>query len=598
MRFRKKMIMAYALVAIVSGIITGVTVFWLSYTHAVKVEKKNLSVAADQLVDQMDGKLALMDASMNYVLSNMDMLNAIEILGRDKATVKESLRVTAKATIRKNINTDFIQRNCYRIVYFNRNKDLIGSVSTRNSRLAESFCADEIPYLSAADEEHGHSIMVYSRKDPWVTNEDAPKVYSMVKAIQGSNRGYLEVENLVSDISNLSISTNRIQYAVYINDRDCIGKSRKMRSEVDYIPFLTKNTGKIIEKEGNWFTVSHSDKYNICVLAVEKDDGTVTEAKKIIGMSILIGSMIFIFEMILVLLWSNILTMPIRRLINVIDHTDLQTLNNNNLPSSIQKETEKDELQQLTDSYQMMTKRLHDAILKEQKASMLQLQSLYDSLQAQVNPHFIYNVLNIISARGVMDDDDMICEICGALASILRYSTGTQRRYVTLDEELEYMRNYYYLLRARFGERLHFHFCIEDSIRKVEIPKALIQQIVENSVVHGFRDSTSSMEIDICGKLQGDRCILQIRDNGSGIEKEALEKIHFRFKEIRTKLLEEHENIRLEIGGMGLVNAFARCLLLYERELEFDINNREDCSGVVTRISFPASRVKGGKEDV
>ena len=59
------MIMAYALVAIVSGIITGVTVFWLSYTHAVKVEKKNLSVAADQLVDQMDGKLALMDASMN-----------------------------------------------------------------------------------------------------------------------------------------------------------------------------------------------------------------------------------------------------------------------------------------------------------------------------------------------------------------------------------------------------------------------------------------------------------------------------------------------------------------------------------------------------
>ena len=197
-----------------------------------------------------------------------------------------------------------------------------------------------------------------------------------------------------------------------------------------------------------------------------------------------------------------------------------------------------------------------------------------------------------------MDDDDMICEICGALASILRYSTGTQRRYVTLDEELEYMRNYYYLLRARFGERLHFHFCIEDSIRKVEIPKALIQQIVENSVVHGFRDSTSSMEIDICGKLQGDRCILQIRDNGSGIEKEALEKIHFRFKEIRTKLLEEHENIRLEIGGMGLVNAFARCLLLYERELEFDINNREDCSGVVTRISFPASRVKGGKEDV
>lgn len=597
MRFRKKMIMAYALVAIVSGIITGVTVFWLSYSHEVKIEKKNLSVAADQLVDQMDGKLALMDASMNYVLSNMDMLNAMEILGRDKTTENDSLMVTAKAIIGKNINTDFIQRNCYRIVYFNRNGNLIGSVSTQNSRLVESFNANEISYLPLADEEHGHSILVCSRKDPWVTNADAPKVYSMVKAIQGSNMGYLEVENLVSDISDFSISTNRIQYAVYINNRDCIGKSRNMQVAADYIPFLTNNVGKIIQKEGNWFTVSHSNKYNISVVAVENDDGTVTEIKKIIGMSALLGSMIFVIEMILVLFWSNILTKPIRRLITIIDHTDLQTLNHE-LPVSIHREIERDELQQLMDSYQMMTKRLHDAILKEQKASMLQLQSLYDSLQAQVNPHFIYNVLNIISARGVMDDDETICEICGSLASILRYSTGTQRRYVTLDEELTYMDNYYYLLRARFGEKLHFHFSIDDSIRKVVIPKTLVQQIVENSVVHGFQDSTSFMEIDICGKLEKDRCILQICDNGSGIEKEELKEIHLRLKEIRTKLLKEHENIQLEIGGMGLVNAFARCLLLYERDLKFDINNREDCSGVVTRICFPASVDKGGREDV
>lgn len=74
-----------------------------------------------------------------------------------------------------------------------------------------------------------------------------------------------------------------------------------------------------------------------------------------------------------------------------------------------------------------MRERLYKAIRREKQLSDLQMQTQFDMLQAQVNPHFIYNVLNVISSRGSMNDDEVICDICDDLAGMLRYSTDTNK---------------------------------------------------------------------------------------------------------------------------------------------------------------------------
>lgn len=86
-------------------------------------------------------------------------------------------------------------------------------------------------------------------------------------------------------------------------------------------------------------------------------------------------------------------------------------------------------------AYIRMAQRLREAISKENSAEFLRLQAQFDMLQAQVNPHFIYNVLNIISAQAVAENSEQICDTCSELAEMLRYSTDTTERYVPLKKK-------------------------------------------------------------------------------------------------------------------------------------------------------------------
>lgn len=145
-----------------------------------------------------------------------------------------------------------------------------------------------------------------------------------------------------------------------------------------------------------------------------------------------------------------------------------------------------DEVQAVGIAYQNLMRRLNESIVKEKRMSLLQLQAQFDTLQAQVNPHFLYNVLNVISSRGIMDGDEEICEICGCLAAMLRYSTNTKERYATVEKELEYLERYIFLLKSRYEHRLEVEVDCEESVKHEQLPKIVLQQLVENNIQHGY----------------------------------------------------------------------------------------------------------------
>ncbi len=109
----------------------------------------------------------------------------------------------------------------------------------------------------------------------------------------------------------------------------------------------------------------------------------------------------------------------------------------------------------------------------------LQLQAQLDMLQAQVNPHFIYNTLNVISSRGILDDDEVICDICDDLAGMLRYSTDTEKKTATIRMELEYLRKYFSLMKYRYEYKLEYAIEMDPEIDEQWIPKLTVQQFVE-----------------------------------------------------------------------------------------------------------------------
>ncbi len=179
----------------------------------------------------------------------------------------------------------------------------------------------------------------------------------------------------------------------------------------------------------------------------------------IILFTILIVGCFFIISMAFVIIISRRLTKPIHELRTFMEHTQIE-----NMDKTFRLEMPNDEIEALNKSYQNVLKRLQEAIVKEKRMAILQLQAQFDSLQAQVNPHFLYNVLNVISNRGIISGDETICEICGSLAAMLRYSTNTKERYATICEELNYLEQYFYLLKSRYQHKISFKIQVEEEI--------------------------------------------------------------------------------------------------------------------------------------
>ena len=210
------------------------------------------------------------------------------------------------------------------------------------------------------------------------------------------------------------------------------------------------------------------------------------------------------------------------------------------------------------------------------------MQASFDSLQAQVNPHFIYNILNVLSNRGLIDGDDEICEICDSIASMLRYSTSTLKRTATIKEELEHVRNYLLLMKKRFEHRLKFNIDTDPEIYGETIPKIVLQQIVENSINHGFESLQTTMEIGIRGYMSDGWWFIEIMDNGQGFEPHILDELRTRMESIREDISSTEPYTGFAIGGMGLLNTYARMLLIYNRQFEFMLDNVDGGGARVT----------------
>jgi two-component system sensor histidine kinase YesM len=276
-----------------------------------------------------------------------------------------------------------------------------------------------------------------------------------------------------------------------------------------------------------------------------------------------------------------LLTRPIKNLQQLMERTEFHNMDR---AIAAKPHAASNEIEAFYESYRNLLKRLSDSIEHENESSLLQMQAQFDTLQAQINPHFIYNVLNTISQRGMELEDETICEICSGLAEILRYSTNTRSKVATLEEELDSLRRYCFLLKTRYQHRFEYTIRIDDQIKSVILPKLSLQQLIENSISHGFANSTDRMEISIVGWLDDHTARIQVKDNGIGFSADTLMQLNNKFAMIREQIRSRGKVTELEIGGLGLANTYARLYLYYGDQFEFQVSNDE---GALVSLSIP-----------
>lgn len=204
------------------------------------------------------------------------------------------------------------------------------------------------------------------------------------------------------------------------------------------------------------------------------------------------------------------------------------------------------------------------------------------ALQAQFNPHFLFNTLQLINGAVLAElhTDTEITRIISLLSDLLRVSLDTSEYICTLRQELEYAEKYLELQNIKYDNSVYVTWDICPEALDIQVVKLCMQPLLENAIKYGMDCDTMSVEIKISAYIEDSRWILRISDNGPGIEKKRLEEIRER---IRNPLLEQ-------VGSIGLQNTAQRIQLIFGEEYGLDIFS--EGRGVVIDLKYPLRRAE------
>lgn len=214
-----------------------------------------------------------------------------------------------------------------------------------------------------------------------------------------------------------------------------------------------------------------------------------------------------------------------------------------------------DELTRFINNFNDMAQKINHLINSEYKSKIALKNAQIMALQSQINPHFMYNSLQVVSTLALRTDSMEIYKMLNSIANLLKYSLGKKDSMVTLGTEIEYMQNYLHIQEARFGTKLNIDYDLDDEVLEEKIPRLILQPLVENCLIHGTLENNVVNSIRVTTKKEDEYCKIVVQDNGRGIEPEMLKKIDSFINDV-DYLLDDDDHI-------GLHNVISRLRLIY-----------------------------------
>ncbi|XID93845.1 sensor histidine kinase [Paenibacillaceae bacterium WGS1546] len=277
------------------------------------------------------------------------------------------------------------------------------------------------------------------------------------------------------------------------------------------------------------------------------------------------------------------ITLPIRRMQRAMEQ--VEQVKRGDLPPLL-RETKVKEIDELSRSFNRMSKEIHTLFHQVYAAEIRRQKSELRELQAQINPHFLFNTLDSVYWLLIMKEQEEAAGIVVALSRLFRYSTGTRQDIVTLREELEHIKNYMYVQQVRF-DKIAVDFRIAEGTESRPVLKLMIQPLVENAIYHGLEKRHDGGKVTISAELaEGNAVLLTVRDNGAGIPPNRLD-------EIRAALQSQPALSVQSEDGLALENIYQRMRLYYGGKGSMQIDSVQgEGTKVTLRLPYPV-RVEG-----
>ncbi|ADH60104.1 signal transduction histidine kinase, LytS [Thermoanaerobacter mathranii subsp. mathranii str. A3] len=231
--------------------------------------------------------------------------------------------------------------------------------------------------------------------------------------------------------------------------------------------------------------------------------------------------------------------------------------------------------------------------LKEQEMQNLKMRNILKeaelkALQSQINPHFLFNTLNAAAQLAMMEGADKSSEFIENVAKLFRYNLKKLDTTVTLQDEINNVKTYMYILKTRFGDRVDFKVEVDEKVLDVEMPCTIIQPVVENAFIHGLEDVEEGGFIKLTVKRDDDKVLIEVVDNGRGMSKEKVKAI----------LSADYEDLsKKHVTGIGLHNIINRLRLFYNISAIQDVIEIDSKIGEGTKVTLKIPLMKGDKEN-
>lgn len=602
MKLYMKMVLLFSVMMLVTVAIFSsysVRLNFESFSDLSNLQYVSISHTVSEALNQ---QISLMDLVLEELLDNASFMAALNQFVRDDSG-DQKMATAARNIVLQQLYRSPLVENFYRVSFYTREGEFVTSRPEKDDYLASGTkraqeVISSLPWLDESDRSPTSRHILAAHPDFLSVRRDMP-VYGIVRAVvyHGNHLGYLEVSNEFSELEAMMAIAHQADVSVQVRFDDGTLLYSSTETPLNYAADMPQ--GVIVnwsdEDAGISQSVMHTrvEWLNLS-LYVAKDKAVIEASLEDIFHSIVrTAVLITIPTLLLVALFSMQLTQSIRKLTRKVQQSPVDRSPGDEASirqalSTTVTSISDPEIHELELTFNNLMLKQRESTMNEIAMREGTLQAQLNALQTQINPHFVYNTLNIISAKSMESGNYDVIEICDQFAQMLRYSTDTRSRTATMAEELENVHYYLMLSKARYEENLEFTIDVPDNLGGLTVPKLTLQPLVENAINHGFNGKNALRRLWITGKIQDSQFILEIRDNGNGFSDDQLIQLRQKIRLVEANQL----SIESNDGHIGLINTCLRLHYYSKGTMHMALRN-EDGAVVTLTFLYPGN----GRED-
>lgn len=576
--FLQKLVVSYLVIALIP-VIGFLTAFGINrYYETEKNTMSRLTSSAETVSAQMDRIYSDMAFISIDLLSRGDFYATTKKLyynSRTPQSQREYYRILVD-----NMVTYSLANSIYQVIFFNPEGYFISNYHYNidyhyGSRIDRNII-EGLSWLPDVQEKEGAELLLPVEKNAFFEHDT--DVIGLGRAIRdpGSIIGYIIVQADMDKLSYVFESSSLLHAGVRVlSEGRVIYENGLFPREQDYGRYL------MVSKD--------SPSTGITIMMAKTKADVLKEAMDAFFPLIVQGIVMLAIMICCIVIYSRKLSRP---LIAFTKRLEKVTLDNLDMESEFEEYHDYYEIEYLCHAFADMRNRLNFMINETIVYKSLQMEERFRALQSQMNPHFMYNTLNVIGIMGLESGNNRINDACIKLSGLLRYSISDPYSNSTFAEEFDNIESYLELMKLRYEHKLSYRISLDERLKPLELPKLVLQPFVENALEHAFDKEHKSIDVHLSGELENGRWKIVISDNGKGFAKDSLDSLK---KEVESFIQNDYDRTKnaARTGGIGVRNTIARLDLYYEG-FTYSFSNAQTGGAVVVLSS--CLKEKGGRD--